>query len=31
MVEEALQKPADIEFCVKEGKIYYLQARPITT
>jgi phosphoenolpyruvate synthase/pyruvate phosphate dikinase len=30
-VEEYYQKPVDIEWAISEGKLYLLQARPITT
>ena len=30
-IEELFKKPTDIEFCVKNNKVYILQARPITT
>ena len=30
-IEKIYGKPMDIEWCIKEGKIYILQARPITT
>jgi phosphoenolpyruvate synthase/pyruvate phosphate dikinase len=30
-VEEIYKKPADIEWAIKDGKVYLLQSRPITT
>lgn len=30
-IKKILGKNVDIEFCIKDGNIYYLQARPITT
>ena len=29
-ISELKKQPVDIEFCISEGKIYYLQVRPIT-
>jgi|GEM_PF-319294 len=31
LIEKHYKKPMDVEFAVKKGKIYILQARPITT